>query len=637
MKLFNIKKFLLVTALVAGNLFLASVSADDNPLGTTLTTTLSGSSPYTNEGIISGNIYGINTDTNSGATVSNSGTIAVTGDNSHGISVFGDNSTITNSGLITTSGLASAGILVWYNNNGGLITNTSSGIITASGGWAIFSGSSLINHGSITSNEGTAVSLYCYDGYTCPNVSVVNTGTISGLSGISNSNITVNTLTNTGTISSIYNASTIGTLNNAQGGDGSTTALTYNGLLPASYNIIVNSVSSYGQLVTTYPSGSMAFGIYAGGVTDVPASILSKGTYMSVLSGISASNLAGPTYGNYNGLAWTLSEVDEINHIWNLIVNGNSVQTHDTQTALLQLVQALRGVYDIQSLAINNNLNNDCTLFDVHGICTSVTGTQNYLSGGIANDRTSGTLTVAYRVNDNLRIGAYLDQNLNTSNVTGVHLKNGAPAFGAFAVWNQNVDGLGTHLRIAAGYADKDLTVTRQAVQTSEAGTGTTNLNSYGVSVVGSYAMLMPGDITFSPYAGIRYTRVSADGYTEASSANVTAALTYSALTQNVTTALIGTKWAKHMTDNAIAYANIGLELDLSNNGGTYSASSTNILGLTPIAFNTSINKTRPVASIGAYYNIGDRQRVTADLIWSEQAFTSSNATSALVKYSVGF
>ena len=322
-------------------------------------------------------------------------------------------------------------------------------------------------------------------------------------------------------------------------------------------------------------------------------------------------------------------------NFWNLTFAGVSLA--QTQASLAQSAQALRGVYDLQNVAINNNLNNDCTLFDVHGICTSVTGTQNYLSGGVNNDTTSGKLTVAYRVNDNVRIGAYLDQNLITSNVTGVHLNNGSPAFGAFAVWNANADGLGTQIRVAAGYADKDLTVTRSAVQTSEAGTGTTSLNSYGASAIASYAMAMPGDFIFSPYAGIRYTKVSADGYTEGTSSSVTDPLTYSALTQNATTALVGTKWTRRIAENAVAYASIGLEQDLNNNGGTYTATSANIVGLTPIAFNPNINHSRPTASIGSYVNLGDRQRVAANLVWSEEAFTTANATSLMITYMAGF
>jgi hypothetical protein len=304
----------------------------------------------------------------------------------------------------------------------------------------------------------------------------------------------------------------------------------------------------------------------------------------------------------------------------------------DTQFSLEQSASILRGVYSLQNALINNNLNNDCTLFDSRGICVSLSGTQTDIAGG-GFEGTNGTLTVAYRVNNNLRIGTYLDQRLNVNNVAGVQLNNGSPGFGGFGVWNQHEDGYGAQIRVAAGYDDKDMTITRQVIYSSEAGTGKTNLTSYGASVVGSYAMLMPGDITFSPYAGLRYTKVKAGAYAESDS--VADPLTYRALTKNETTALIGAKWSTRITDNAIAYASLGIEQDLKNNGGTYTA--TGVDGLTSIAFNPDISRTRRTASIGSYYNLGDTQRIGATLAWSEQAFTSIDATSLMVTYTAGF
>lgn len=159
MSKFNLVLNGLVISLLISNS--VEVYATDNPAGTTLTTTLTGASPLTNEGTISGSIYGISNG-NDGATIVNSGTISVTGDNDHGISSYANLSNITNSGLISVSGSGlTAGIIVWDENNGGVITNTRTGVIYAPSGYGVLlqnQTSTLNNYGSITGTIGILTS-----------------------------------------------------------------------------------------------------------------------------------------------------------------------------------------------------------------------------------------------------------------------------------------------------------------------------------------------------------------------------------------------------------------------------------------------------------------------------------------------
>ena len=241
----------------------------------------------------------------------------------------------------------------------------------------------------------------------------------------------------------------------------------------------------------------------------------------------------------------------------------------------------------------------------------------------------------SYKVDANTRVGAWVDQNLSASSATGVNLNNGNPMFGVFGVWNANQSGHGFEARLSAGYGDKDLTVTRQIVGTSEAGTGKTRLNTQGASAVVSYNFPVAADLTASPYLGVRYTRVNANAYTEASSTDVTAPLTYSALKQETTTALAGLKFSARMSPECGVFGSVGAELDTSNKGNNYSV--TGVAGLTDIALNPDAKRLRGVASVGTYYDIDKTQRISLNAVYREEAFQRTNTLSTMATYTAGF
>jgi len=510
--------------------------------------------------------------------------------------------------------------------------------ITAGNQWTAI----IANPGSgIFTNRGTIIGPRALELSLTPNHmnSLINYGSMigTGVAGILTFNVggeSIDAITNIGSIIGlnygIANSSgSIATLNNLQGVGNANGALTYYGVLPTNYSIIINSPSQFGQLATT-GSGSTTFGIYSGGVAGVAASVLSKGTYSSVLSGITSTNLTGATSGNYNGFTWVLN--NSSGNIWDLVVTGAS--TADTQSSIQTSANALKGVYALQTASITNGLTYDCNVFDKEGICVSAGGRYDRVNTGNTH-ATNGLLIGSYKVDANTRVGAWVDQNLSASSATGVNLNNGNPMFGVFGVWNANQSGHGFEARLSAGYGDKDLTVTRQIVGTSEAGTGKTRLNTQGASAVVSYNFPVAADLTASPYLGVRYTRVNANAYTEASSTDVTAPLTYSALKQETTTALAGLKFSARMSPECGVFGSVGAELDTSNKGNNYSV--TGVAGLTDIALNPDAKRLRGVASVGTYYDIDKTQRISLNAVYREEAFQRTNTLSTMATYTAGF
>lgn len=593
-------------------------------------------------------------------TLNNSG--AITGNASHGIHNYGNINLIANfaGGAISGAnglyaGLVNdvAGSIAAVNNDGGMISAGGAGVANygsiaalnnLNGGNIIASygvsnaGTGLIssiNNGANSFIQGASGDAILNDGKIA---SIINAGVISAggglFFGIAN-NGSISEITNYGagtiagsgsaTIPGIQNNGTINTLN-----VGGNSALQYGGALPSNLNLIVSG-PSIGKFSAVSVTGATNFGIYSGGVNGVPASVLSRGTYSSVLTGLTSNNITGATSGNYNGFTWTLN--NSSSGIWDLIVKGAS--TADTQQSLAGNVAALQSTYTLQNSVLANSFSYDCSVFGVNNICVSAGGRNTAVSATNGLNNTSALLIAAYRLHANYRIGAYADQNLSVNNAGSiVNLGNNTPLIGIFGAWQERLDGTGAEVKVSAAYGQKNTTISRQVIGTSEAGSGSSQLISQGAQITAKYGFGMADHIVTSPYAGIRYTQNNMGGYTEGISTSVTAPLTYSALNTNATTALAGLGASYRGIAQTTLFASAGVESDMNTSNGTYSA--TGIVGLTPISFNANPVKTRPTASVGAYYDIEKNQRLGVAGIYRQEPYQSVSTTTVIATYTIG-
>jgi hypothetical protein len=308
----------------------------------------------------------------------------------------------------------------------------------------------------------------------------------------------------------------------------------------------------------------------------------------------------------------------------------------DTQSSMQYQASQLRSAFNSQTVAANFALNYDCNIFDVKGMCISAGGRYTTIDNpGINNS--AAVVTLGYKVNPNIRMGAYLDQNINISKPTGIDISNNTPLMGLYAVWNKEQSGLGYQVRLANTYQDKDVTQTRTVFDTSEAGSGKSSLTSQSYLAELSYAFQYQDKTLVRPYAGLRYTHLKQKGYTEDTTDTVTDPLTVAALRDKGITALLGVKVNRSLTDKATLTAQLGFEQDVHHNVGNYSATDLNGSDLTAIAFNSNIKRTRPVASIGTFYDVTKTQRASATINYQQLPFQSTGSTTAYFNYMIGF
>jgi autotransporter-associated beta strand protein len=396
--------------------------------------------------------------------------------------------------------------------------------------------------------------------------------------------------------------------------------------------------SSTGNLsMRISPSGSQK-------LTVAGAAILSGGLTLSASSGtyssgkyvlLTASGVTGvfgtlsSNLSNYTKLGYSLAY--DSSGVY-LVLTPNSV---DTQQALVSTAAALQSKFTLQHLAVSNGFANDCTLFNLKNICISAGGRIASGASGLDQNNAGALLVAAFRPHSNYRVGMYLDQNLSSNaSASTVDLGNGTPMIGIFGVWSDRQDGTGAEVKVSGGYGQKMATITRTAVDTSETGSGTSQLLSQGAQVLVKYGWSITSGVTLFPYIGIRYIRNQIDGYTEQASPMVTTPLTFSAVSVNTTTVLAGAGLSYAFGPKVIAFAGLGMEKDTDIESGSYAA--TGLSGLNAINFGADPVRTRPTATLGSHFMMDANQRVTLNAKYRQDPYGAAPITTLMAMYTVG-
>jgi hypothetical protein len=318
---------------------------------------------------------------------------------------------------------------------------------------------------------------------------------------------------------------------------------------------------------------------------------------------------------------------------------GPSAQ--NTNQSLVNTAAALQNTFALQNAVLANSFAYDCNEFGANGICISAGGRNTAVQAANGLNNTSALLIAAYRPHPNYRIGAYADQNLSVNNAgSTVNLGNNTPLIGLFGAWNQRLDGAGTEVKISVAYGQKNTTVNRSVVGSgataSEAGSGSSQLNSQGAQITAKYGFAVTDKAIVSPYVGMRYTQNNMGAYAEGVSTTVTAPLSYSALNTNATTAFAGVGASYKVIPTVTTFASAGVETDTNTGNGSYAGTSTSISGLTPLNFNANPVKTRPTATLGAYYDIAKNQRLGITGIYRQESYQAVSTTTVMATYTVG-
>lgn len=472
-----------------------------------------------------------------------------------------------------------------------------------------------VSAGDVVADGGGTLNLTATNTYTGP--TTINSGSTLALTGNTASITSSSTVTNNGTFD-LRNANPTTVALGGSYTQGSTGSLRMVASTPGTFQklTVAGATTLDGTLELTATAGKYAMGRYV--LVDA------------------ASGRSG-TFSNFSN---NLASVTELGYL--LGYNANQVYldlTPASDATLQQISQnasGLRSLINTQAAALQTALLYDCALFNADNVCVTIGG--RYTNSGQGNVANSGGLLIlGYRPSANTRIGVFADQSLDARGTSTISQNKNRPTFGVFGNWAFNTDGVGLNLHASTVFSSSDLTIERQASDTTESGQGKTSFNGQGYEVRLSYVQPLDRTMTLTPYMGLRYTRIATKAYSEAAGAAATWPVSYHGMEQAGLSAVVGANLSLRVMDKLTAVAGLGVQQNLHYRMGDYAGMS-NIPGVAtftlPMAGKTD---TLAMTSASVSYEINKAEHVAVNVSWQQQPSYSRGTSSLMATWSISF
>ena len=380
-------------------------------------------------------------------------------------------------------------------------------------------------------------------------------------------------------------------------------------------------------------------GSNAGWIRLVGGSFVALQTSFATTTGITftasqLSSLAGQTV----HLFFANTAIGDFQTFTNIFFgySNSSPDSTNTLAALTANGYQVRDALTQRAAAITNAMDYDCRDFSAQNMCVSF---QARYTGFDSMSDGAGVLTAAYRLDQNVRIGAFIDQRAVQGKKTGIDYSGDMPTVGAFLGYTQHPDGTGLQGKLALAGNTGKITATRDAsLANTEAGSGKSNLNSWAVGGEVGWGMILGNKVLTTPYLGMRYTDVTRAAYTENTTSDVTSPLSYAGYYQRQTTVTAGVRFAGLLTDVIGYQIGIGGDYDVGRSANHYSGTSA-ISGLETFSVNTNTttNRVRANAAAGLSYAIDKTQKLTTSISVRQQAYSTQPSVTAMAGYQISF